>query len=155
MNILSILFDHLNKLKMNPDYIADYIIILIDMIKKIVLESKKNSKQSDDTIFYSFYQINDTKTFVYCLDVLERLYNCIEIIQVDMLKEIIYEQNVLVDLFKIMSDGNKTEVNMCTRLLLVLVANENIKSYLSKNKARINVKKENFVKLLKHLMSLL
>ena len=62
MNILSILFDYLNKRKMNPDYIADYIMILVDMIKKIVLEAIKNKKRSDNTIFYSFYQINDTKT---------------------------------------------------------------------------------------------
>ena len=72
-----------------------------------------------------------------------------------MLKEIIYEQNVLVDIFKILSEGNKLEISMCCRLLLLLIANENIKSYLSKNKNKINVKKENLVKQFKHLLSIL
>ena len=154
MNILSILFNYLNDHETHPDYIADYIIILIDMIRKIVRGASRNKQLSDNTHFYSFYQINDTKTFIYFLDILDRLKNLIAIVQTNQLKEIIFEENLLNEILIVVSTGNNSEVSMCCNFLLKLIANENIKCYLIKNKDRLF--KENCnIKSLKTLLTML
>ena len=72
-----------------------------------------------------------------------------------MLKEIIYEQKLLDDIFKILTEGSSKEAHMCCKLLLILKANENIKKYLIKNKHKMMSDKKSCVKPLKHLMSFL
>jgi hypothetical protein len=152
MNVLSILFDYLNRNEVHPEYIADYIIVLVDLIKKIINDSKKNKELSDDTVFYLSYQSKDTVTYIYCLDLLERLKKVIGNIEIDQLKEIIFEENLLPEIIKIISTGNSSETSECCYLLLKLIENENVKNYLVCNKARL-VNENCNVKSLKILLS--